>query len=149
EPERVLLRRLSVFAGGWTLDAAEHVCGDGGRSAIRNEEVLELLTRLVDKSLVVYENGTGEGRYRLLETIRQSAQGCRAAGDEADIVRRHVEYYLRLAERAEPHLTSPNPIPWLDRLDREVENLRAVLAWSQEEGDETALRLARTLSYFW
>jgi non-specific serine/threonine protein kinase len=178
EVEKVLLRRLSVFAGGWTLEAAEAVCAGASdeERATRNEEegqdlssliphpsslipedVLDLLTRLVDKSLVVYEDGSGEGRYRLLETIRQFAQGCLGGSDEVETIRRHVDYYLRLAETAEPHLTSPKPIPWLDRLEREVDNLRAVLAWAAERagsaqrGDsvEVGLRLAAATHTFW
>jgi predicted ATPase/DNA-binding SARP family transcriptional activator len=176
EPERALLRRLSVFADGWTLEAAEAVCGDFGfwiadfglptdpnpiqnpKSAIQNGEVLDLLTRLVDKSLVVYEPRGEEGRYRLLETLRQFAQEHLAAsGEEEATRRRHVEYYLALAEAAEPHLKGPDQQAWLGRLEQERDNLRAVLAWAvatasvHPEGEAAAigLRVAAAVQRFW
>jgi predicted ATPase len=176
EPERVLLRRLSVFAGGWTLEAAEAVCSNFGfpisdfgagpgpkaipnpKSKIQNGDVLDLLTMLVDKSMVVYENRAEGGRYHLLETTRQFAQECLVASGEVGTTRqRHVECYLRLAETAESHLSSPSPLPWLDRLERELGNLRAVLAWTTErpgsapeaEAVEVGLRLAAAVRHFW
>jgi predicted ATPase/class 3 adenylate cyclase len=102
ETERKLLRRLSVFAGGWTLEAAEAVCsGDG----LDEWEVLDLVTTLVDKSLVQYEAGEGEARYRLLETVRQYARDRLLESGEADVARgRQLDWCLALAERAEPKL---------------------------------------------
>jgi tetratricopeptide (TPR) repeat protein len=153
ESERVLLRRLSVFAGGWTLDAAENV---GAGEPIEAENVLDLLTRLVDKSLVVYERG--EARYRLLETIRQFAQERLVESGEAEAFRwRHAEQYLWLAEEAEPRLFTPDSRAWLDRLEREQDNLRALLGWVVEAaaspwGDKAVdhgLRLGWALRLYW
>jgi len=100
EAERVLLRRLSVFAGGWTLEAAEAICGGEG---IEAHDVLDLLTHLVDKSLVVMEGDGGGGRYRLLETIRQYARDrLLESGEEAVVLREsHLEWFLGLAEQGE------------------------------------------------
>jgi predicted ATPase/class 3 adenylate cyclase len=148
EPERVLLRRLSVFAGGWSLDAAQVVCGDG-----LDAEVLETLAHLVDKSLVdVEEPSTAiEGRYRLLETIRQYARAKLLASGEADWVRdRHVGYFIHFAEEAEPHLRRAEQLAWLDSVEREHDNLRTALGWALESGkSDRALELAGALSYFW
>jgi predicted ATPase/class 3 adenylate cyclase len=170
EPERVLLRRLSVFVGGFPLDAAEAVCAgvDARRQTpdasetgalsslapgvwrLAPHEVLELLGLLVDKSLVLVEEAP-EPRYRLLETIRQYAlEHLRRSGEEAATRQRHRDWFLSLAEQAEPRLTGPEQAEWLERLEREHENLRAALDWSAEAGDGAAgLRLARALWQFW
>jgi len=146
EPERVLLRRLSVFAGGWTLEAAEAVCtGDG----IEQYDVLDVLTQLVKKSLVVAEREQGqETRYRLLETIRQYALERLAASGEADARRRqHVAHYLALAETADAQLGRAGQGAWLDRLEREIDNLRGALEWALGGGDaEVGARLAGALA---
>jgi predicted ATPase/class 3 adenylate cyclase len=150
EAERTLLRRLSVFAGGWTLEAAEAVCpGDG----IEGWEVLDLLTQLVDKSLVVYlEQGSG-ARYRLLETVRQYARDRLLEASEGEVVRdRHRDWFVALAEQAAPHLQfGSEERTWMDRLERDHDNLRAALEWCQatEEGGEAGLRLAGALTWFW
>jgi predicted ATPase/DNA-binding CsgD family transcriptional regulator len=150
EPERALLRRLSVFAGGWTLEAAEAICAGGG---IDSPDVLDLLTRLVDKSLVVVEPPREEARYRLLETVRQFARDRLVESGEAGEVRgRHRDWFLALVERIIPTRYVPYMDPAvLDRLERDHENLRAALEWSatEEAGAEPALRLAGTLSTFW
>jgi predicted ATPase len=127
EDERRLYRRLSLFAGGWTLEAAERVCGpdDSGDS-----EVLDLLTRLVDKSMVITEGGaSGVERYRLLETLRQYAQERLAESGEGDAMRdRHFEYYLALVTTAHVQVAVPRQRDgWLHRLDADVDNLRAAL----------------------
>jgi predicted ATPase/class 3 adenylate cyclase len=149
-PEQALFARLSAFGGGWTLEAAEAVCAGGGVEAAG---VLDLLTALVDKSLVVADEQEGEARYRLLETIRQYAlERLRAAEGEAAVRRRHMAYFLALAERAAPELGGPRPAAWLDRLTAEHDNLRAALDWSFEAPDtlpDAALRLAGALSWFW
>jgi predicted ATPase/class 3 adenylate cyclase len=147
EAERVLLRRLSVFAGGWTLPAAEAVCGGEG---IEAHDVLDLLTHLVDKSLVAME-GEGEGRYRLLETIRQYARDRLMESEEgADLRGRHLGWFLDLAEKAEPELYSEEQATWFDRLDAELDNIRAALEWSLGgEEAERGLRLAAALWWFW
>ena len=149
EPERVLLRRLSVFAGGWTLEAAEAVCsGDG----LEDFEVLDLLCQLVDKSLVLADEQDGEARYGLLETVRQYAQDRLLEAGEAEIVReRHRDWFLELVEQAEPRLEGPEQAFWFERLETEHDNLRAALDWSQADpaGAEAGLRLAGPLWWFW
>jgi predicted ATPase/class 3 adenylate cyclase len=156
-PERALFARLSVFAGGWTLEATEAVGADSDDPAgggIEPDGVLDLLTRLVDKSLVVAEEQPdGSARYRLLETLRQYAeQKLAATGGEAGAARRrHAAHYLALAERAEPELEGPRQLAWLGRLEAELGNLRQALRWCLEEGGsaETGLRLAAALWHFW
>jgi predicted ATPase/class 3 adenylate cyclase len=148
EAERLLLRRVSVFAGGFSLEAAEAVCaGDG----LEEYEVLDLLTQIVDKSLVLSEEQGQEVRYRLLETIRQyGEEHLRGSGDEAVLRGRHRDWYLQLAEQAEPELRGPEQAMWLDRLETEHDNLRAALTWSVERGEaEAGLRLGAALELFW
>jgi predicted ATPase/class 3 adenylate cyclase len=146
ESERVLLRRLSVFAGGWMFEAAQTVSGEG-----KNGDVLDLLTHLVDKSLVVVEGETEEARYRLPETIRQYARDKLLEASESEQTReRHLDFFLRFAEEAEPKLRSAEQLEWLDRLETEHDNLRTALAWSLESGkSDLALQLAGALYYFW
>jgi non-specific serine/threonine protein kinase len=147
EAERVLFRRLSAFVGEFTLPAAEEVCADG----IGRDEILDLLTHLVAKSLVAVKEERGEARYRLLETIRQYARSRLLESGEESVLRgRHRDWFLSLAERAEPELRGPDQGMWLDRLELEHDNLRAALAWSRESGEaEEALRLAGALWWFW
>jgi predicted ATPase len=149
EPERALLRRLSVFAGGWTLEAAEAVCpGDG----IEAWEVLDLLTSLVEKSLAIYEEREDEARYRLLETVRQYARDrLLEAGEEAAVQARHRDWFLALAERAEAERRGSKEMEWINRLEIEHDNMRAALAWCQAEttGVEAGLRLGSALEWFW
>jgi len=149
EEERVLLRRLSVFAGGWTLEAAQAVCGCDPVCA---EDVLDLLARLVDKSLVIFEQRDNEARYRMMETIRQYAREQLLESGESERVRdKHLEYFLRLVEEAEPKLRGATHLTWLNRLETEHDNLRVALDWSQESerAAEWGLQLAATLSPFW
>jgi predicted ATPase/class 3 adenylate cyclase len=148
EPERLLLRRLAVFAGGWTLDACEQVCTDAG---IETWETIDLLTSLVDKSLVLYEEKEGEARYRLLETVRQYAlERLQEEDGEVLLKSRHLEHFLTWAEQAEPKLHGPEQVMWLQRLEREHDNLRAALDWSQQhDTPEMGLRLAGALYWFW
>jgi predicted ATPase/transcriptional regulator with XRE-family HTH domain len=149
EPERRLWRRLSVFAGGWTLEAAEAVCAGAGLDAA---EVLDRLTSLVDKSLVTVDAMAGEARYRLLETIRQyGREKLERSGEAAVIRRQHLEWHVGLAERAEPELTGPDQAVWLEKLEAEHDNLRAALEWSQVEaqGEQIGLRVAAALWRFW
>jgi predicted ATPase len=148
ETERVLLRRLSVFAGGWSWEAAQAVCGEG-----LGEEVLDPLVRLADKSMVVVDEPleAAVGRYRLLETIRQYAREKLLEAGEAEAVReRHLEYFLRFAEEAEPRLRGAEQLVWLERVESEHDNLRTALAWALERGKrDRPLELAGALSYFW
>jgi predicted ATPase len=153
ESERTLLRRLSVFAGGWTLEAAEEVCGGEGlgEARVSNPPVLDLLTQLVDKSLVLVSQQDGDARYRLLETVRQYASEKLDGSGEAEKLRgRHAAWFLALAERAEPHLKGRRQLEWLGRLETEHENLRSAMRWLIDEGEvETAVRLAWALWLFW
>jgi predicted ATPase/class 3 adenylate cyclase len=148
EAERVLLRRLSVFAGGWSLEAAQAVCGDG-----LGEDVLEMLANIAEKSLVEVDASLDatEARYRFLETIRQYARDKLLASGEAEQVRdRHLEYFVQFAEEAEPRLRGAEQLAWLERIEQEHDNLRTALAWAVESGKrERALRLAGALYYFW
>jgi non-specific serine/threonine protein kinase len=149
EPERALLRRLSVFAAGWPFEAAEAVCaGDGVEPA----DILDLLTQLVDKSLVIAETYGGEARYRLLETVRlYAADKLQRAGEAAEVRRRHRDWFVALAERAEPELRGLRQRLWLDRLEMEHDNLRAAYEWTMTEpgGSREGLRLAAALYHFW
>lgn len=147
--ERALLRRLSIFAAGWTLEAAETVCALGN---VERYEVLDLLTQLIDKSLVVALTQNGETRYRLLETVRQYGRHrLHEAGEVLDVGRRHRDWYLDLAERADPELRGPNQDAWFERLEADRDNLRAALEWSYSDVSEaeSGLRLAGALWWFW
>ncbi len=147
--ERALLRRLSVFAGGWTLEAAEAVCTGEG---VETQDILDLLTQLVLKSLVLLNEQEGRVRYRLLETVRQYGRNrLEESGEAAGVKRRHFDWYLHLAEEAEPKLVSADQPVWLNRLEVEHDNLRAALEWSKAEEDdgEAGLRLAKALWHFW
>jgi non-specific serine/threonine protein kinase len=148
EPERMLLRRLAVFAGGFSLNAAQAVGGDGLEA-----ETLETLARLVEKSLVdvAEQLDAAEGRYHLLETVRQFAHAKLLEAGEAERMRdRHLAFYIHFAEEAEPHLRHTEQLAWLEHIEREHDNLRAALGWALESGQrERALRLAGALSYFW
>jgi tetratricopeptide (TPR) repeat protein len=148
-----LFRRLSVFAGGFTLEAAEAV-GAGREEG--TEDVLHLLGRLVEQSLVVAADTGGEGtevRYRMLEPVRQYAQELlEESGEAEETRRRHAEFFLALAEAAEPELRGPNQVEWLKRLEIENGNLRAAMGWvlDPQGGDgETAARLGWALHSFW
>jgi len=148
-PEQLLCRRLAVFAGGWTLEAAEHVAAGGG---IEDYEVMDLMSQLVDKSLVQYEETLGEGRYRFLETVRQYCRDKLFESDEALVLRRrHMDYYLALVAKIEPLLGGAEQVHWMQRLGLEHDNLRSAFEWSQAEpdGPELALRLAKSLHRFW
>ena len=149
EVEKALLCRLSVFAGGWTLESAEQVCsGD----LVEDWEVLDLLTSLTDKSLVVYLEATGVARYRLLETVRQYARDRLLESGEVEVWReRHLAHFLALAQEAKRGYYSAQQGKWLDSLETEHDNLNMALTWcSQGSGDSTSgLQLAGELWPFW
>jgi len=146
--EQALFARLSVFAGGCTLEAAEAVCQPEGEQAI---EIVEGVTSLLDQSLLRELEEEKEPRFAMLETIREYAAERLEAGDQAGTVRdRHATYYLRLAEEAEPELTRAEQVRWLERLEAEHDNLRAALRRLLDaQQAEEALRLAGALSRFW
>jgi predicted ATPase/DNA-binding CsgD family transcriptional regulator len=150
EPERTLFRRLSVFAGGFSLEAAEGICTGGG---IQEDDVLDLLSRLVDKSLVSVAVHDGvEARYRLLETIRQySSEKLLEAEETDEVVAGHALFFLLLAEEVEPGITSADRPRWLKKLEKDHDNLRAALARSFDARAqaETGERLAGALLWFW
>ncbi|MDP9476914.1 MAG: tetratricopeptide repeat protein, partial [Actinomycetota bacterium] len=150
EPEKRLFARLSVFAGGWTLEAAEAV-GEG--EGIGKGEVLNLLSSLVDKSLVVAEAGPAGGvsRYRMLEPIRQyGRERLEEIGEPEQTRRRHATFFVAFAEEAEPELRGAQQATWLERLEREHDDFRAALSWTVEAGEgELGLRLAGALGDFW
>ncbi len=154
--ERRTLRALSVFAGGCTLESAAAACG------LDEFGVLEILTHLVDKSLLIAEECGGSGvRYRLLETVRQYARERLHSADDspteaADVSDRHLDHFLKLAEEAEPGLTSKDQTLWLDRLTAEHENLLAALDWcsgadsgSSRNYPQMGLRLVGALARYW
>jgi predicted ATPase len=160
--EQTLFRRLGVFVGGCTLEAAEAICNTNADLPM---DILDGLQSLLDKSLVRQdEDADGDPRFMMLETIREYALEQLEASEEAEEIRRkHAEYYLALAEAAEPELEGPDQMVWLERLAMEHNNLRAVLAWSQAEvapllpaetisdahPSEIGLRVAGALRHFW
>lgn len=148
EAERTLFRRLAGFVGGWTLEAAEGVCAGEG---IETYEVLDLLTQLGNKSLLMIEREADlEARYRLLETIRQYAQEkLLEAGEQEKNHVQHLSYYLKLAQDAELKLYSIQQLEGLAQLDMEQGNIQTALEWGLEGGLEAGLRLTGTLFWSW
>jgi predicted ATPase/class 3 adenylate cyclase len=145
DEERQLLRRLSVFAGGCTVEAAAAVAMDGTDGGDTTFEALELLARLVAKSLVEVDRGTVT-RYRLLETIRQYArERLVASGESVDLRQRHLAYFVQFAEDAEPRLVGPDMAATLSRLDPELDNLRAAIEWGFESDHASAFRICVAL----
>jgi len=148
EGERALFRRLSVFAGGFTLATAEAVCAV---SQNEKSDVMDLLARLVDKSLVVRDDRVGAAtRMRLLETLRQYGRGRLVEEDDAGLYsRRHADYFLEIAEAARRDQRGPLYASWVERLEDEHDNLRFALETSLREPGEKALALAAALLWFW
>jgi predicted ATPase/DNA-binding CsgD family transcriptional regulator len=151
--EQRLFRHLSVFVGGCTLEAVDAVSITVG---VKDSDVLEGIASLLDKSLLQRTERDGEEpRFAMLETIREYGLEVLAVGGEAEATcAAHAVYYLALAEQAEPELNSPQQITWLERLEREHDNLRAALNWFLEQGldgqrSELTLRLSGALSQFW
>jgi non-specific serine/threonine protein kinase len=152
KPEQTLVRRLSVFAGGFTLAAVEGICAGPDVDA---SQALDLLAQLVDKSMVLVETGDAGGsvaRYRLLESIRDYYHArAQAAGEVAWLRNRHQAWFVALAEEAERRSRGPEQIVWLDRLETEYDNLQAALSWRTEDRatDVLRLRLGAALWRFW
>ncbi len=149
EDERLLFCRLSVFSSGWTLEAAEVVCAGQG---IEMYDILELLNQLVNKSLValIEHTQSGEMRYRMLETIRQYAQEkLFNAGDSETIRDHHLAYYVKMVKQAEPELYRANQIFWLNRLEEELDNLRAAMEWARARDARSGLQLVTLPVFFW
>ncbi len=147
EEERTLFARLAVFSGGCTLEAIEAICDAEGEL-----DALEGVESLVQKSLLRQEEGPGgEPRFVMLETIHEYANERLQESGEAEAVRRrHAEYYLAVAEEAEPRLMGPDRAAWVERLEHEHDNVRAALAWSLHGGAaELGLRLAGAMFYYW
>ena len=149
EPQQELFRRLSVFAGGFTLEAAEAI---SATVAIDLEEVVDLLGGLAEQSLVTVRQGhDAQARYGMLEPVRQYArEKLEENGEAEEARRRHAGYYLSLAERAGPGLKGPDQVPWLERLETELDNLRAAIGWSIDHGEvEAVARMAFASWLFW
>ena len=147
--EQALFRRLAVFVGGFTLEAAE---ADGSATRGSGLDVLDGLTSLVDKSLLREAVGlAGEPRFGMFETVREfGLERLAASGDEAAVRARHAAYVLALAEETDPHLLMPGQERWLSRVAVDLDNVRAALAWLQQTGEtELQLRLATGLRWFW
>jgi predicted ATPase len=149
EPERILLRRLAVFAGGFTLESAEAVCSQG----MKRSDILDLLGRLVDKSLVTVEQEsiTGATRYRLLETIRQYALEKLMGTGEAEAIRnQHLEFFVRMAEEAAPNAFGAETVKYYEQIDQEIDNIRTAMEWAIETRQALlGFRLVAALFYFW
>lgn len=160
-PEQVLLRRLAVFAGGWTLDAVESVCAwhsedPDDEPSIAETDVLPLLAQLVDKSLVqVEEANPGDAgvtgvRYLLLETVRQYATEQLVNSAEMNRFKnRHAGFYMTLADQSDAGLKGPQQVQWLERLSADHDNVRAALAWAFDRDAELGARLAAAMWRFW
>lgn len=145
EPERILLRRLAVFSDGWTIEAAERICGDDPA------RVADSLCSLVEKSLVRVHHLDTEARFRMLETVRAFAQErLIAGGEEAALRELHATYFLEYAERARPHLEGPGQAEWLHLVGHENENLRSAIQWCRAQDDLPGLvRFACSLKTYW
>jgi predicted ATPase len=134
---------------GWTLEAAEETGGTGDDA--EEDIVLELTSKLVEKSLVVAELRVGDvGRYRMVEPVRQYAwERLQESGEAEEVRRRHAEFFLALAGEAAPQLTGAQQQEWANRLEADHDNMRGALSWSLERESEPALRLAGALARFW
>ncbi len=147
--EQVLLDRLGVFVGGFDLTAAEQVCGD---EPLAPEAVLDVLTSLIDKSLVMFEEHRGASRYRMLETIRDYAnERLEAAGDQSRLAARHCEYFFALSKDAKKGIDSADHQVWIDRLETEIDNIRAAhaLALAGAVDPFIAVKICTQMLGFW
>jgi non-specific serine/threonine protein kinase len=149
EPEQIMFRRLAVFAGGFALEAAEAVCSQGG---LKRNEILDLLGRLADKSLVIVDSVViVETRYRLLETIREYGLEKLLESGEAETSRnQHLQFFTSLAERAAPNAFGAETFEYYEQIDWELDNIRLAVEWAIETRQALiAYRLAAALFYFW
>jgi predicted ATPase/class 3 adenylate cyclase len=150
-PEKAMMQRLSVFSGGFSIEACEAVCAGEASDlpySIDVLDVLDLLEQLIEKSLVILEDRVNGSRYRLLETVRQYGQErLQESGEEDEVRRRHFEWFLKLAREAEPHFDGPEMQEWLDRLELEHDNMRGALSFVRR--GEDPLRMAVALHRFW
>jgi predicted ATPase/DNA-binding XRE family transcriptional regulator len=148
DSERILLRRLSVFAGGWVLESAEAVCSANG---IEEKQVMELMAQLVKKSVVIANQEKGRGtRYYFHEMVRQYIDEKLVEADETETTHaQHLKYFLKLSEQIEPGLHSPQQVEWSARTYAELHNLRAALAWAVKTDVEAGLYVASNLGQFW
>jgi len=150
EQEKTLFRRLAVFVGGWTLEAAELVCADVEPDGILPHDILDLLTRLVDKSLVTTEDHMGMIRYRRLETIRQYSREKFFETNEVESIRNwHLRFFVRFSEQADENLQSRDQLLWGNLMAAEQGNLRAALDWGLSRDPYSALRIAGASNLFW
>lgn len=146
EPEPAVFRRLAVFAGSFNHDAVAAVCAEG----IEKNRIPAILARLAEHSLIVPDPSGHEIRYRLLETVRQYAQArLDEAGETQDIRRHHCDWFVSVAERAEPELSGPDQALWVQRLEAEHENLRAALQFARDHDPAAGARLTAALWQFW
>jgi predicted ATPase/class 3 adenylate cyclase len=142
ETEQDVFRRLAVFSGGWTFEAAESVVGE--------MEAMDGLSGLVNKSLVHVEEKEGESRYRYLETIRQYAmEKLLESGEAVDARNRHLTHFMEYSRRAEKHFGTVQRLLWMNRLEVEHDNIRSALGWALESNPESALQMVCLLSDFW
>ncbi|MFD6158392.1 BTAD domain-containing putative transcriptional regulator [Nocardia sp. NPDC060256] len=150
DAERVVLRRLSVFSGGASLEAAERVCASGADTEVDQDQVDELLTALVEKSLLVAA-GDSAPRYRMLGTIKEYAEQRLTEAGESDLARQaHLTYFTELTETAEPHLRRAEQLAWLAVLEAEHDNIAAAMRGALAAGDAAgAMRLAAGAGWYW
>lgn len=142
--EKLMLGRMSVFAGGCDIDAAQEVCGD---APMESWQTLDVLSGLADKSLLTVEEREGRTRYRMLESIRQyAAERLEAAGEMALLRRRHLQYFVKWVESL---CDLPDPRVWTSRFEEDIDNLRVALAWSPKSDVIAGLRMADALGRFW
>ncbi len=154
EPERILLRRFSVFSGGWMLHAAEVICADGNSVSqpfLSASSIFDVLARLVDKSLVIKKEYRDHARYFILETIKQYGwEKLIASGEVEKIQQQHAHYFTQEAEEIEPKINSAARSEWMARLDAEHDNLRGALRWALNVRNvDIALRLVGALFWYW
>lgn len=147
EAECTIFQRLAVFPGGCTIDAAAAVCAE---SVSAENEILEALTLLVDKSLILVEEQHGQMRYRMLEPVRRYAlEKLQQAEEAATIQARQLAWFLQFAATAEPALRGTDQVTWFERIDQELENIRAALQWALDNDRTAALQLSSALIWYW